>query len=61
MTAEGWHHDFRASVIRHESTVFRSNTKGIRKVNNDLAVPLLELLRNILVSRKWDSNEDNLT
>jgi len=33
MTAEGWHHDFRASGIRHEPTVFRSNTKGIRKVN----------------------------
>ena len=38
-----------------------SNTKGIRTVDHDLAVPLLELLRNILVSRKWDSKEDNLT
>ena len=33
----------------------------MRKVDNDLAVPLLELLRNILVSWKWDSEEDHLS
>ena len=34
--------------------------KGIRDVDNDLAVPLPELLRNILASRKWHSEEDRL-
>jgi hypothetical protein len=39
-------HDFRREET---SQLFRSNMKGIRKVDNDLAVPLLELLRDILV------------
>src|SRR5580692_10726748 len=34
--------------------------QGIRNVDNDLAAPLLELLRNILVGREWDSEEDDL-
>jgi len=38
----------------------RLNIKSIRYVDNDLAVPLLELLRNILVSRKKYSEEDRL-
>jgi hypothetical protein len=38
--------------LRREETsrLFRSNTKGSRNVDYDLAVPLLELLRNILVN-----------
>jgi hypothetical protein len=35
--------------------------KGIRKVDNDLAVPLFELLHNILVSGKGNSEEDHLS
>jgi transcriptional regulator of acetoin/glycerol metabolism len=35
--------------------------KGIRKVDNDLVVPLLEVLRNILVSRKGNNKEDHLS
>src|SRR5271156_3803118 len=35
--------------------------KGIRDVHKDLAVPLLELLRNIFVSRKGNSEEDRLS
>ncbi len=51
-------HDFRREET---SQLFRSNPKSIRKVDHDLAVPLLELLRNILVSRKWDSEEDHFS
>ncbi len=51
-------HDFRGEET---SQPFRSNMKGIRKVDNDLAVPLLELLRNILVSRKGNSQEDRIS
>src|SRR5580692_7505074 len=50
-------HDFRREET---SQLFRSNPKSIRKVDDDLAVPLSELLRNILVSRKWDSEENHL-
>src|SRR5580658_512637 len=35
--------------------------KRIRNVDHDLAVPPLKLFRNILVSRKWDSQEDHLS
>src|ERR1700739_1797083 len=50
-------HDFR----REKTSLFlRSDMKGIRKVDNDLAVPVVELLRNIRVSRKGDSEEDHL-
>jgi hypothetical protein len=41
-------HDFRREET---SQLLRSNMKGIRKVDNDLAVPVIELLRDILVSR----------
>src|SRR5580658_4140307 len=50
-------HDFRREET---SDLFRNNPKGIRKVDDDLAVPPLDLLRDILVSRKWDSEEDHL-
>src|SRR5712691_6198633 len=48
--------------FRREETpqLFRSNTKGIRSVDHDLAVPLFESLRNIFMSRKWDSEKDHL-
>ena len=49
-------HDFRRETT---SQVFRRNIKCIRDVDNDLAFPGFELLRNILVRRKWDSEEDH--
>ncbi len=50
-------HDFRREET---SELFRSNTQGIRKVDNDLAVPLLELLRNILMHVMPASNASSL-
>jgi hypothetical protein len=49
--------------FRREETsqLLRSNVKRIGNVDNDLAFPLLELPRNILVSRKWDSEEDHFS
>src|ERR1700733_12759288 len=42
------------------SQLFWSNLKSIRNVDNDLAVPIFKLLRNIFVSRKGNSEEDDL-
>src|SRR6185437_2805776 len=51
-------YDFR----REETSQFlRSNMKSIRCIDNDLALPLLKLLRDILVGGKWDSEEDDLS
>ncbi len=51
-------HDFRR---QETSQLFRTNMKSIRKVDNDLPVPLIELIRNILVGRKGNSKEDHLS
>src|SRR5271156_2258986 len=48
------------SVVRPQFSCNRRNMKGIRDVDNDLAIPLLELLRNILVSGKGHGEEDRL-
>jgi len=50
-------HEFRREAT---SQLFRSNAKGIHHIDDDLAVPLLELLRNVLVRREWDGEEDDL-
>jgi hypothetical protein len=42
-------------------SLLRRKIKGIHGVDNDLPVPLLELLRNIPVSGKGDSKEDHLS
>jgi hypothetical protein len=47
-------HNFRREQT---SQLFRSRMKRIRNVDNDLAVPLLELLRNILYGRKMGRRE----
>ena len=51
-------HDFRRETA---SQIFRRDSEGIRSVHNNLAVPLLELLGNILVRTKWHSEEDDLS
>src|SRR5258708_10164031 len=35
--------------------------KGIRKIDYDLAIPSIELLRNIVMSSKWDGKEDEVS
>jgi hypothetical protein len=37
--------------------LFRSNLKGIRNVDDDLAVPLSELLRDGLVCGEWNGEK----
>jgi hypothetical protein len=40
--------------------LFRSNVKGIREIDNDLAFPLFELPHNGLMSKKGNNEEDLL-
>jgi TetR/AcrR family transcriptional repressor of nem operon len=51
-------YNFRRKQI---SQLSRSSMKGVRDVDHDLVIPLLEALRNILVSRKWNGEEDHVS
>ncbi len=46
-TDKGFSYDFRGEAILQFS---RSNVEGIRHINDDLAVPVFKLLRNVLVA-----------
>jgi hypothetical protein len=47
--------------LRREGTaqLFRSNMKRIGRIDDDLSLPLLELLRDILVGGKWNSEKND--
>ena len=45
----------------HLLSLLRRKIEDIHGVDNDLPVPILENLRDTLVSGKWDSEENNLS